>query len=132
MVLSLQYGHGFFEMVLSLKRGYDFEGSIHGFCHGWQNGFPGTLKSCSRPRMGSVLVFSCSRVSETQLFLLRIMDSATSGFRRLTFFFRSVAFFNTLIFTVFKGAAAAAAGSRWGFWRGFVVCARCRLAAFAK
>ena len=111
MMLSLQYGHGFLEMVLSLKRGYDFERPIHGFCHGWQNGFPGTLKSCSRARMGSVLVSSCSRACETQLFLLRIMDSANSGFRPLTFFFRSIAFFNPLIFTVFQGAAAAAAGS---------------------
>ena len=93
MVLPLQYGHGFLGIVPSLKRGYDFERSIHGFCHGWQNGFPGTLKSCSRPRMGSVLVFSCSRVSETQLFLLRIMDSANSGFRPFTFLFRSIVFF---------------------------------------
>ena len=103
MVLSLQYGHGFFEMGLSLKRGYDLERSIHGFCHGWQNVFPGTLKSCSRPRMGSVLVFSRSGAGETQLLPIGIMDSATSGFRPCIFF-------DPLVVPFFQGAAAAAAG----------------------
>ena len=67
-------------MVLALKRGHDFERSPHGFCHGWQNGSPGTLKSGSRVGMGSVLVFSRSGAGETQLFLIGIMDSAASGF----------------------------------------------------
>ena len=31
------------------------------------------------------------------------MDSASSGFRPLTFFFRSIAFFDPLIFTVLQG-----------------------------
>ena len=106
MMLSLQYGHGFLEMVLSLKRGYDFERSLHGFCHGWQDGFPGTLKSCSRPRMGSVFVFQCSGAGETQLFLLSIMDSATSPFP-LLIFFSFHCFLRSLDFHSFSGGGGS-------------------------
>ena len=90
-------------MVLALRPGHDFERSPHGFCHGWQNGSPGTLKSGSRVGMGSVLVFSRSAAGETQLFPIGIMDSATSGVRPFIFF-------DPLIFKFFQGAAAAAAG----------------------
>ena len=89
--------------MLALKRGHDFERSPHGFCHGWQNGSPGTLKSGSRVGVGSVLVFSRSGAGETQLFPIGIMDSANSGFRPFIFF-------EPLVFTFFQGAAAAAAG----------------------
>ena len=78
MRLSLWCGHGSCEVVLALKRGHAFERSPHGFCHGWQNGFPGTLKSCSRVSLGSVLVFSRSGAGETHLFQIGIMDSANS------------------------------------------------------
>ena len=89
MMLPPQYGHGFREIVLALRRGRDFERSPHGFCHGWQNGFPGTLKSCSRVGMGSVPVFSRSGAGETQLFHIGIMESATSVF---LYIFRSLGF----------------------------------------
>ena len=85
MRLSLWYGHGSREVVLALRRGHDFERSPHGFCHGWQNASPGTLKSCSRAGMGSVPAFSRSGAGETQLFPFGIMDSATSGFRPFIF-----------------------------------------------
>ena len=49
--------------------------------------------------------FSRSGAGETQLFPIGIMDSANSGFRPLTFFFRSIAFFDPLIFTVLQGGA---------------------------
>ena len=90
-------------MVPLLWREHDFERSPHGFCHGWQSGSPGTLKSGSRVGMGSVLVFSRSGAGETQLFLIGIMDSADSGFRPFIFF-------DPLVFTFFQEAAAAAAG----------------------
>ena len=61
MRLSLWYGHGSREVVLALKRGHDFERSPHGFCHGWQHGSPGTVKSCSRHSMGKVLWKWCPR-----------------------------------------------------------------------
>ena len=102
MRLSLWYGHGSREVVLALRRGHDFERSPHGFCHGWPNASPGTLKSCSRAGMGSVPAFSRSGAGETQLFPFGIMDSATSGFRPLTFFFRLIAFFDPLIFTALQ------------------------------
>ena len=102
MVLSLQYGHGFLEMMLSLKRGYDYEGSIHGFCHGWQNGFPGTLKSCSRLSVGSVPVFSRPGAGKTQNFSFGIMDSANSSFRPLTFFSRFFGIFDPSMCTAFQ------------------------------
>ena len=79
MMLSLQYGHGFLEMVLSLKRGYDFERSPHGFCHGWQDGSPGTLKSCSRCSMGMVFWKWCPRLGEGALLRCPLMDSAMAG-----------------------------------------------------
>ena len=103
IVLPPQYGHGFREMVLALRRGHDFERSPHGFCHGWQKGSPGTLISRPRAGMGSVLVFSRSGAGETQLFPIGIMDSVNSGFRPFIFF-------DPLVFTFFQGAAAAAAG----------------------
>ena len=90
-------------MVLPLRPVYDFGRSPHGFCHGWQNGSPGTLKSCSRVGVGSVPVFSRPGAGKTQLFPFGIKDSANSGFRSLKFFFRSIAFFNPLIFIVLQG-----------------------------
>ncbi len=103
MMLPPQYGHGSREMVLALRRGHDFERSPHGFCHGWQNGSPGTLKSGSRRRYGQRSRFSCSGAGETHLFPIGIMDSATSGVRPFIFF-------DSLVFTFFQVAAEAAAG----------------------
>ena len=48
--------------------------------------------------MGSVPAFSRSGAGETQLFPFGIMDSATSGFRPLTFICRSIAIFDPFIF----------------------------------
>ena len=101
MRLSLWYGHGSREVVLALRRGHDFERSPYGFCNGWQNGFPGTLKSCSRAGMGRVPAFSRSGAGETQLFPFGIMDSANSGFRPFDCF-RVIAFFDPLIFTAIQ------------------------------
>ena len=80
--------------------GHDFERSPHGFCHGWQNGSPGTLKSCYRVGMGSVPVFSRSGAGETQLFHTGIMDSTTSGFRPFICF-------DPLVFIFFSGGGGS-------------------------
>ena len=61
------------------------------------------LKACSRVCVGSVPVFSRPGAGKTQLFPFGIKDSANSGFRSLKFFFRSIAFFNPLIFIALQG-----------------------------
>ena len=60
------------------------------------------VKACSRVCVGSVPVFSRPGACDTQLFPFGIMDSANSGFRPLTFFFRFIAFFDPLIFSAFQ------------------------------
>ena len=121
MVLSLPYGHHFREMVLSLSRNTTFHHWNLGFCPGWQNVLPGTLKSCSRSSMGTTFVkcalvlakhhfssleawilptrqmrarggpFSCSR---RRMGTIEIMDYADFGFRPLEFLFSLHPFFS--------------------------------------